>query len=133
MINKHLYRDHGGISVMGSLEEKFAAHRKLHEETECDHDHLNPDDLAEQYGHYYGGQQLRVRVDRVPKQFTLTYHLASEHQERIVGGELAKMIFHGELHETAGGWAGNPEHRHPDDDDLSIVEYKEDHVNDATV
>lgn len=125
IINRHLYRDHDGeMAIKGeTLEERYARHRRLHEETDCDHDHKDYDDLSSDYGRYCTPKPLRVRLDRPPKEWTITWHLAKDHNERIPGDDLAKLIFHEQLHNQTGGWAGDPLHRHPDLGDPRDTEF----------
>lgn len=125
IINRHLYRDHGEMAIRGeTLAERYARHRRLHDEKECDHDHEDFDDLSAEYGSYFQPRPLRVRTDRPPKEWTLTWHLAKEHNERIPGDDLVKLIFHERLHEAGGGWAGDPLHCHADLEDPRETEYQ---------
>lgn len=126
LINKHLYRDHGGLMAIPgeTLEERYERHRRLHDEP-CGHGHLNFNDISDEYGHYYGAKPLRVRLDRPPKNWTITWHLAKDHNERIPGDDLVKLMFHEQLHkQDPEGWAGDPQHRHADLGDPEDMEYQ---------
>lgn len=133
IINRHLYNDHDGyrfsdpeyVGKRGATEARYRAHAALHINGEWDHDHDDFDDLSEEYGHYYEPTPLRIRKERVPKHWTITYHLASDHEERVVGSDLLKLMKHEEMHSSPEGWGGVRLHRHTDENDLEQIEYKE--------
>jgi len=131
IINKHLYRDHGRLmAVEGeSLDDRYAKHARLHQEGDCGHTHKDLNDLSDEYAHYISPKPLRIRTDRVPSKWTLTFHLAEQHGERIVGDALVKLMTHEQLHlNDPEGWAGLPGkvHRHPDlTEPGDDIEYKE--------